>query len=108
MLRNIGAPEIIIIAVLLILIFGWKRLPDAARSLGSSMRVFKSEVGEMKNDGKSAAAKDTVPGETVKDDPVRDTTTPGSSTSGSSTSGTGTSPIREDNSPRTDNSSGLS
>ena len=60
MLRNIGAPEIIIIAVLLILILGWKRLPDAARSLGRSMRVFKSEVNEMKNDGKSAASSDTV------------------------------------------------
>ena len=62
MLRNIGAPEIIIIAVLLILILGWKRLPDAARSLGRSMRVFKSEVNEMKNDGKSTASGETVPG----------------------------------------------
>ena len=66
MLRNIGAPEIIIIAVLLILILGWKRLPDAARSLGRSMRVFKSEVNEMKQDGKSAASGETVKGETVQ------------------------------------------
>lgn len=87
MFRNIGAPEIIIIAVLLILILGWKRLPDAARSLGRSMRVFKSEVNEMKNDGRSAASQDTVKGETVKD-------------------GEGTSAMREDNSPRTDNQSG--
>lgn len=72
MFRNIGAPEIIIIAVLLILILGWKRLPDAARSLGRSMRVFKSEVNEMKNDGKSAASSDTVKGEPLKDEPVRD------------------------------------
>ena len=41
---RIGPTEIIIIAVLIILIFGWKRLPDAARSLGRSARVFKSEV----------------------------------------------------------------
>jgi sec-independent protein translocase protein TatA len=65
---NIGAPEIIIIAVVLILLFGWKRLPDAARSLGRSMRIFKSEVHEMKNDGKSAASEDTVRGEAVKED----------------------------------------
>jgi sec-independent protein translocase protein TatA len=65
MLRNLGAPEIIIIALLIILIFGWKRLPDAARSLGRSARVFKSEVDEMKRDNKSAAASETVPGETV-------------------------------------------
>jgi sec-independent protein translocase protein TatA len=99
MLRNIGAPEIIIIAVLLILIFGWKRLPDAARSLGRSMRVFKSEVGEMKNDGKSAASSDTVKGETVRDTDARaETRTQGGAE--------GTSAMREDNSPRTDNSSG--
>jgi sec-independent protein translocase protein TatA len=99
MFRNIGAPEIIIIAVLLILIFGWKRLPDAARSLGRSMRVFKSEVGEMKNDGKSAASSDTVKGETVRDTDARaETRTQGGAE--------GTSALREDNSPRSDNSSG--
>ena len=104
MLRNIGAPEIIIIAVLLILILGWKRLPDAARSLGRSMRVFKSEVNEMKNDGKSSASSETVPGETV-----RDQNAPGAAgyTPGATPGTTGTSPIREDNSPRTDNSTGL-
>lgn len=103
MLRNIGAPEIIIIAVLLILILGWKRLPDAARSLGRSMRVFKSEVNEMKNDGKSTASGETVPGETV-----RDKDGPGSAGGTGTTPGTtGTSAMREDNSPRTDNSTGL-
>jgi sec-independent protein translocase protein TatA len=99
MLRNIGAPEIIIIAVLLILILGWKRLPDAARSLGRSMRIFKSEVSEMKTDGKSAASNDTVKGEAVRDHEA-----PGQAPG----SAQGTSPIREDNSPRTDNSSGAS
>ncbi len=65
MFRNLGAPEIIIIAVLLIVVFGWKRLPDAARSLGRSARVFKSEVEEMKNDKSSSASSETVKGETV-------------------------------------------
>ncbi len=103
MLRNIGAPEIIIIAVLLILILGWKRLPDAARSLGRSMRVFKSEVNEMKNDGKSTASGETVPGETV-----RDKNAPGTAGGAGTAPGTtGTSAMREDNSPRSDNSTGL-
>ena len=31
---RIGPTEIIIVAVLIIVIFGWKKLPDAARSLG--------------------------------------------------------------------------
>ncbi|MEJ5927286.1 Sec-independent protein translocase subunit TatA [Corynebacterium sp. H128] len=48
---NLGPTELIIIAVVLILLFGAKKLPDAARSLGRSMRIFKSEVKEMQNDG---------------------------------------------------------
>jgi sec-independent protein translocase protein TatA len=97
MLRNIGAPEIIIIAILLVLVLGWKRLPDAARSLGRSMRIFKSEVSEMKQDGKSSASSDTVRGETVKErhDTPRAADTPRDGDA-----------IREDNSPRTDNTSG--
>ena len=68
---RIGPTEIIIIAVLIIVIFGWKRLPDAARSLGRSARVFKSEVDEMKKEteaNKSAAATETVKGESITRD----------------------------------------
>ena len=39
--------HIIIIVVAFLLLFGFKRLPDAARSLGRSMRIFKSEVKEL-------------------------------------------------------------
>ena len=45
---------IIVIAVF-VLLFGAKKLPDAARSLGQSMRIFKSEVKEMKTDPKPEA-----------------------------------------------------
>lgn len=45
-----GIWEILIIAVVVILLFGAKKLPDAARSIGRSMRIFKSEVKEMGND----------------------------------------------------------
>ncbi|HEU4999994.1 MAG TPA: Sec-independent protein translocase subunit TatA [Lapillicoccus sp.] len=70
MWRDLLQPShLIIVAVLLVILFGWKKLPDAARSVGRSMRIFKSEVGEMKNDGKqtrpSAAAEDVVPGDVV-------------------------------------------
>ena len=41
---NIGAPEIAIILVIVLLIFGPKRLPDLGRSLGSGMREFKDSV----------------------------------------------------------------
>jgi sec-independent protein translocase protein TatA len=98
--------HIIVLLVLLVVLFGFKRLPDAARSVGRSMRIFKSEVHEMKNDGKSAASSDTVKGETVREHTA---TTPGAGQAGT-TSGTAgptvSSPINED-SPRTDNTSGL-
>ena len=42
----------LILAVVVIVLFGAKRLPDAARSLGKSLRIFKSEVREMQNEGK--------------------------------------------------------
>lgn len=44
-----------ILAVVVILLFGAKKLPDAARSLGKSMRIFKSEMREMQTEGKSEA-----------------------------------------------------
>jgi sec-independent protein translocase protein TatA len=66
---NLGAPELIIIAIVIIALFGWKKLPDMARSLGRSARVFKSEVDELKKDGKpvptSEASRTTVPGDVV-------------------------------------------
>ncbi|RFD24143.1 twin-arginine translocase TatA/TatE family subunit [Mycobacterium uberis] len=39
-----------ILAVVVVLLFGAKRLPDAARSLGKSMRIFKSELREMQTE----------------------------------------------------------
>ena len=45
-----------IIAVLVIVLFGAKRLPDAARSLGKSLRIFKSEVRELQSDNKPEAS----------------------------------------------------
>jgi sec-independent protein translocase protein TatA len=44
--------HIIIVVIVFLILFGSKKLPDAARGLGRSMRIFKSEVKEMQNDGK--------------------------------------------------------
>jgi sec-independent protein translocase protein TatA len=46
---------VIVIAVF-VLLFGAKKLPDAARSLGKSMRIFKSEMKEMQADSRPDAA----------------------------------------------------
>jgi sec-independent protein translocase protein TatA len=48
---NVGPAEIIIVLVVVLLIFGPKRLPDLGRSLGSGMREFKESVtGKGKDD----------------------------------------------------------
>jgi sec-independent protein translocase protein TatA len=39
--------HLLVLAVVFIVLFGSKRLPDSARSLGRSLRIFKSEVREM-------------------------------------------------------------
>jgi sec-independent protein translocase protein TatA len=44
-----------IIAILVVVLFGAKKLPDAARSLGKSMRIFKSEMREMQSENKAEA-----------------------------------------------------
>lgn len=58
----LSGPELLILVLVIVVVFGWKKLPDAARSLGRSMRIFKAEVEEMK-DKPSAASRDTVRGE---------------------------------------------
>ena len=50
MIGNLRPVEIIVIALVILVLFGAKRMPDAARSLGRSMRIFKSEVKEMRDD----------------------------------------------------------
>ena len=39
--------HILILLIVVLVLFGAKRLPDSARSLGRSMRIFKSEMKEM-------------------------------------------------------------
>ncbi len=42
--------KILIVAIVIIVLFGSRKLPDAARSLGKSMRILKSEVSSMHED----------------------------------------------------------
>jgi TatA/E family protein of Tat protein translocase len=45
-LQGIGAPELIIILVIVLLLFGAKKLPEMARSIGKSSREFKKGMAE--------------------------------------------------------------
>ena len=42
--------HILILLIVVVILFGAKRLPDSARSLGKSLRIFKGEMKEMKKD----------------------------------------------------------
>ena len=69
---NLGPLEIGLIILAVLLLFGYKKLPDASRSLGRSLRIFKGEMKGMKDDdatdavrSKDAATTTPVRGEIV-------------------------------------------
>ncbi|MEV6513778.1 Sec-independent protein translocase subunit TatA [Streptomyces sp. NPDC051642] len=52
MLRNGLEPwHLLVVAIVIIVLFGSKKLPEAARGLGKSMRILKSEAKAMKDEG---------------------------------------------------------
>lgn len=51
MIGNLKPLEIVLIVLVILLLFGAKKLPDMARSLGKSARILKSEAKQMKKDG---------------------------------------------------------
>ena len=65
---NLGPVEIGLIILAILLLFGYKKLPDASRSLGRSLRIFKGEMKGMKDDdvgAKDATRTTPVSGEIV-------------------------------------------
>jgi sec-independent protein translocase protein TatA len=54
---GLGYQELLLILVIVLILFGARRLPDLARSLGSSVKEFKKGANELK-DGMSSAQKD--------------------------------------------------
>ena len=89
---SLGPMEIVLILVVILLLFGFKKLPDAARSLGKSARVFKAEVSEMKEEDRQREAEKKA----------RDA----ESGSGTSTSTHDGNAVIDEAKPRTDNESG--
>jgi sec-independent protein translocase protein TatA len=57
---NLQAPEIILILVVLVLLFGAKKLPDLARGVGRSLRVFKAETSKLRDDDDDDVTATTV------------------------------------------------
>ncbi len=49
MFGNIGLPELMIIMVLALLVFGPKKLPEIGRTIGKAVREFKKSTDEIKD-----------------------------------------------------------
>ena len=54
---GLGYQELLLILVIVLILFGANRLPDLARSLGSSVKEFKKGVTDVAKDDSTAAAK---------------------------------------------------
>lgn len=55
MLRNGLEPwHLLVLAIVVIVLFGSRKLPDTARALGTSMRILKSEAKALKDDDSAA------------------------------------------------------
>ena len=61
-LQNIGAGEIIIVALVILLIFGGKKIPELMKGLGKGVKSFKEGLNEVENkiDDVNSDVKDTV------------------------------------------------
>ena len=53
MIGRLGLPELIIILLIIILIFGANRLPEIGRGIGKGIKNFKDSTREGQNDGKA-------------------------------------------------------
>ena len=53
MLGELSPWHLLILAAVVLVLFGAKRLPDSARSLGKAMRIFKAETSKLRDDDKA-------------------------------------------------------
>jgi len=58
-IRNLSAWHVLIVLLVVVLLFGAKRLPDLAKSVGQSMKIFKHEVKDLRDDDAPAATTTT-------------------------------------------------
>jgi sec-independent protein translocase protein TatA len=70
---SLGPLEIGLIILAILLLFGYKKLPDASRSLGRSLRIFKGEMKGMKDD--DVRTRDAAQATPVRAEIVAPTTT---------------------------------
>lgn len=74
---GLGGTEVILILVVILLLFGAKRIPELAKGLGRGIREFKDATSEIKNDIENHSRDDKKAANDVRtpDAPVTDTRT---------------------------------
>ncbi|KAA9377573.1 twin-arginine translocase TatA/TatE family subunit [Microbispora cellulosiformans] len=68
---NLGPMEWILILLVLILLFGAKKLPDTAKALGQSLRLFKKETSKLSDEDEAKQATVRAEAETVAPPPAQ-------------------------------------
>lgn len=66
----LGTQEIIIIAIIILILFGGKRIPELMKGLGKGVRYFKDSVNGVDSPEEQQSSKDK-PAETQHDEPTR-------------------------------------
>jgi sec-independent protein translocase protein TatA len=79
--RNVQAQELLIVLLIILLIFGARKLPDLARSLGASAKEFRKGVSEGKDDAEEqstemAASDEPAPEASAPEPPPSDSSKP--------------------------------
>ena len=68
---SFGVPELLVILVIVLILFGGKRLPEIGRALGKSIREFKSVTGDKKDDNSTLIKDDKQQAVSTNDDSMQ-------------------------------------
>jgi len=60
MFGNLGAGEILLIVLVILILFGAKKIPDLAQGIGKGMREFKKALNDVQEDIKITDKKDST------------------------------------------------
>ena len=83
MFRQFGAQELLIILLIVVLLFGAKKLPETARGLGRSLRIFKAETKGLTDEDEQSDTPDqatSAPPQQITQRPADSAPADGSST----------------------------
>lgn len=73
---GLGAPELIIIALVVLALFGYKKLPDASRAIGRSLRIFKAETRGLRDEPAPRDLQSRAEAEYLRQEPQAQQPTP--------------------------------